>query len=245
MGKRQNFPKPDAFEPVPGWPEGHAWADQTGRCQAWDPVHGRQCLRRAIKNKRVCKKDGGASKGGIEHWNYQGKGTGRYMPSAIAPAFERALNDPDLLALNVDVATMEALINDQMQRIMNGDPTAVFGKMRQLWAQLWLATRRDDKKGVSRIRGELSDLFENGARQMAALDRLLDFTEQKRKLVDSEGKRREKMQEYVRAEQVAIVYRSLAMAVKKVEDDPDKLAAIADEFDRLLALNYLPGVTAD
>ncbi len=241
MGKRSNFPKPDDFRPVPDWPSDHTWHGQGNRCQAWNPVDGRQCMRRALKGKRVCKKDGGASLAGIAHPNYQGKGYSRYMPDPIAPAFQRALNDPDLLALNVDIATVEALIDDVMHRVTNGDPVALFKQMRNLWGSLWAATAREDSSGIRRIRGQFTNLLEEGAAQAAAVDTLLDLTEQKRKLVDTEGKRREKMQEYVRAEEVAVAYRALGLAVKKHEDDPVKLAAIADEFERLVALHYFAG----
>ncbi len=205
---------------------------------------GTPCQRAPMENGR-CNLHGGKSLKGIAHPNFQGKGYSRYIPGPLAPAFQRALDDPELLALNVDIATVESLIDDQMHRITDGDPMALFGKLKQFWASLWLATQREDKSGVARLRGRISDLLEDGAEQFAAVEMLLDLTEQKRKLVDTEGKRREKMQEFVRAEEMAVVFRALALAVKKHEKDPETLAAIGDEFDRVLALNNPAGITTD
>lgn len=239
MGVRQNFPKPTDFKPVPTWSEGHRWHGQAGRCQAWNPKHGRQCMQRALAGKRVCKFDGGKSPSGLAHYNFKNGDHSRYMPKNLAEAYTRALDDPDLLSLNTDIATVEALIDQSMRELESGDVASLFGQVGQLWTRLWPAVSREDREAVGRIREQLDGLIREGASKSVALAKLLDLTEQKRKLSETEAKRREKMEELVEAERVARDYRALVLAVKAVVDEPDKLLRIQTEFGRIIGIDHL------
>ena len=198
-------------------------------------------MRRAMQGKRVCSKDGGKSLQGIAHPNFK---TGRYtrsIPQKLLPAFERAINDPDLLALNQDIATVEAMIDDTLRTLETGDLAALFGEVRTLWSRLWPAVQREDREAVTRIRDRLGDLILLGASEALAVAKFLELTEQKRRLTESESRRREKMQEYLRAEDAAISYKALAMAVRNNVKDRDVLSSIADEFARIAGLAAIPG----
>lgn len=64
---------------------------------------------------------------------------------------------------------------------------------------------------------------------------IAELTEQRRKLVETERKRLVDMQQMITSEQAATLVAALTDAVRRHVDDPDTLAAIATEFDRLLA----------
>jgi len=236
---RQRFPKPKNYRASPTWPEGHRWHGLKGRCKAWNPKHGRQCLSRSVPDLDVCRKDGGASPRGLASPAFKDGRYSRYMPPRLAVAFERALADPELLSLTTDIATVETLINDTMEQLSAGDLAQTIGKVKDKWDQLWAAIRREDAKSAESIRVEMSALIDQGASQLQALSKFLDLTEQKRKLSETEARRREKMSELVEAERVARDYRALVLAVKAVEDDPAKLLRIQAEFGRIIGIDHL------
>lgn len=236
MGVTQNYPKPEDFEPVATWPEGHAWHGQPNRCQAWNPKHGRQCLGRATKGKRVCKDDGGKSRGGIASASFKHGKYSRYMPKALAPVFEAVMKDPDLLALNTDIASHEARIDQLFQSIEGGNPGKLWAEALKEWMGLWEATAREDAKDIMKHRNRLDSLLREGSGDVETWGLILETSEQKRKLIDTETKRREKMREYVRAEEAAYYYRALALAVKANIDDTSTLSAIADEFAKIVGM---------
>lgn len=188
---------------------------------------------------RKCYHHGGASLKGIAHPQFKDGRYSRYMPPKLAEAFTRALDDPDLLSLNTDIATVESLINEVMQDLQGGDLASLFGQVGQLWGRLWPAVQREDREAVARIREQLDGLIREGASKSATLMKFLDLTEQKRKLSETEAKRREKMQEMVEAERVARDYRALVLAVKAVVDEPDKLVRIQAEFGRIIGIDHL------
>jgi len=176
---------------------------------------------------------------GLAHPGFKDGRYSRYMPPRLAVAFERALADPELLSLTTDIATVETLINETMEQFAAGDLAETIGKIKEMWAQLWAAIRREDAKTAESIRVEMSVLIDQGASQLQALSKFLDLTEQKRKLSETEARRREKMSELVEAERVARDYRALVLAVKAVEDDPAKLLRIQAEFGRIIGIDHL------
>lgn len=232
--------KPDNFEPIDTWPEGHAWHGQPGRCQAWNPRHERQCMMRSVAGMNVCRLDGGKSLKGIASPSFEHGRYSRYMPKELAPVFKAVIEDPELLSLNVDIATFEARIDQLFQSITGGNPGKLWAKAMEEWTGLWEATAREDAKDIMKHRNQLDSLLREGVGDIETWDLILAATEQKRKLSDTETKRREKMREYVRAEEAAYYYRALALAVKANVDDTNVLSAIADEFAKIVGMaSYL------
>lgn len=243
MGKRQNFPKPDSFEPIPSWPDDHGWSGQLGRCQAWDPVHGRQCLRRAVKGKRVCKKDGGASLEGIGSPRFKHGRRSKVMPKVLAPMYEAAMADTELLDLRTDIATQDARIIELLGSLEEGNPGELWIEALKESTGLWEAVARKDDKDVATHRQRLGEILVTGSGQVSTWLMIQKHTDEKRKLVEAEGRRREKMQRSIQIEDAQYAYRGFVLAVKKHVKDPEILRAIADEWARTARLVDIPGAT--
>lgn len=100
------------------------------------------------------------------------------------------------------------------------------------------ASERDPE--LLNLRQEIA-LIDSRTGQLLELDdpdgwpEIVSLIEQRRKLVETERKRLVEMQQMITAEQAAVLIAALTDAVRRHVDDPDALAAIASEFDRLLA----------
>jgi len=206
------------------------------QCKAKSKQTGERCRCNAMKGMEVCYHHGGASLKGIASPSFKHGKYSRYMPKQLAPVFEAVIEDPDLLALNVDIASHEARIDQLFQSIEGGNPGEMWVQALREWTGLWEATARGDARDIMKHRNRIDTLLREGAGDVEVWGLILSASEQKRKLVETETKRREKMREYVRAEEAAYYYRALAMAVKRHVDDRDKLSSIADEFAKIVGM---------
>jgi len=150
--------------------------------------------------------------------------------------FEAVMKDPELLALNTDIASHEARIDQLFQSIEGGNPGKLWAEAMDEWMGLWEATAREDAKDIMKHRNRLDSLLREGSGDVEVWDLIFAASEQKRKLIETETKRREKMRQFIRAEDAAFHYRALALAVKEHVKDRDTLSAIADEFARIAGM---------
>ena len=197
-----------------------------------------------------CKLHGGKSLKGLAHPNFQGKGRSRYMPPIFKEAFEEASANPDLLDLSQDVATQEAIVVDLLGSLEKGEaPTRLVGSIRSEWRALWGAISREDRGAVAVHREQIGVLLGQASTVAATVDRIMSAQENKRKLVDTEDKRRERRRNYITQEQARFHYASLALAVKNaaeelIEDDKlrrELLNAISEGFIRIAGRPALAG----
>ena len=103
-----------------------------------------------------CYHHGGASLKGAALPQYKDGSRSKYMPKFLAPAFEEALNDPELLNLSGSIATQEAIIRDAIGSLQEGEaPTRLISKVRSEWQALWGAIGREDREAVAEHRKQI------------------------------------------------------------------------------------------
>ena len=197
-------------------------------CGARNSAHY-PCSNGQLENGR-CKYHFGNVPRGIAHYRFKDGRRSKYMPKPLLPAFQAALEDPELLSLNEDIATLDALINQEAGRIESGDPSAILEEAKILWQSLWKATQRGDKEAVNRFRARLEAKLEEGASDFSAIGRMLDFMEQKRKAAATEAKRRELMGAVIPIEFASERMRLLGRIVREEVKDRDTLARIAQRW---------------
>lgn len=203
------------------------------------------CSNPPLENGR-CKHHFGNAPKGIAHYNYKDGRRSKYMPSPLLPAFQAAMDDPELLSLNEDIATLDALINQEAGRIESGDPSALLAEAEKLWNSLSKAVRRGDKEAVQRFQGRLESTLTQGASDFTAISRMLEFMEQKRKAAATEAKRREMMGAVIPIEFASERMRLLGRIVREeVGDDRELLGRIAQRWSGAVGqLGYAGADTA-
>jgi hypothetical protein len=154
------------------------------------------------------------------------------------------MEDPELLSLNEDIATLDALINQEAGRIESGDPSALLAEAAKLWASLSKAVQRGDREAVQRFQSRLEATLKAGASDFTAISRILEFMEQKRKAAATEAKRREMMGALIPIEYASERLRLLGRIVREEVDDRDVLARIAQRWSGAIGQLGFTGANA-
>lgn len=162
---------------------------------------GFTCLKAPRDNGR-CPHHGGESTGPPM---VSGKRS-KYLPARLAERYAAALADPDLARFEEDIATVDALICDAIAGLDAEGAPARWAKAKQLYDQA-LA-------GDTAALRELGTVLKSGMDALSAEQRLLDLTEAKRKLVESEHRRAHKSETVV-LEREAIAFKALVLAIMR------------------------------
>ena len=193
---------------------------------------------------------GGKSLSGIAHPNYK---TGRYIKGLNgrkAEIVDNLLKDEDLLRLDDNIALLDLRIIDLVDSLMEGgNPAELWKQAMRSWKYMWRASAREDKEAVIKHRGELDEILRQGAREISTWDEIDDRTETRRRLVDTEMRRREKMQYLVMVEDALKDYMALGRTIRLAiaeADIPDNakqsiLDVIQDGFVRHMQIGAPSG----
>ncbi len=196
-----------------------------------------------MRGMQVCRHHGGKSLRGAAHPKFKDGKRSKHMPKFLAPAFAEALNDPDLLNLSESIAGQEAIIRDAYESLGKGEaPTRLVFEIRKNWRQFWEATGRGDQEMVAKLRAKIGTQLGEASTVAATIDRIQSAEETKRRLIDTEIKRRERMREHIIIEDAVLLYTQLVNANRKAilefdglskKDARRLLSSIVGEFARI------------
>lgn len=109
---------------------------ETPRCGA-KTRSGGSCQRFPVRGRERCPKHGGKTPRGpaSPHWKHGQRS--RYLPRGLRQRVERLISDPDLVALDLEVATVRGLIEAALERHVEGEKLpagtlALFDQLRRL-----------------------------------------------------------------------------------------------------------------
>jgi hypothetical protein len=177
---------------------------------------------------------GGTQPRGIASPNFK---HGRYckdrIPGAIREGYERAIADPDRLAVYEEVAILHARVQQLLNRLPNVDTSHRFAQVASAWKKLREAQRQKSQEGVVLAMGALDELIETGMVESRNDDvlwhEILDTFNTLRRLTVAETNRQVKMKALVSTEDAMRFARSILYAVQKHVHDPKALTAIEAE----------------
>ncbi len=179
---------------------------------------GFTCLKAPKPNGR-CPHHGGESTGPPITTGKRSK----YLPARLAERYNAALADPDLARFEEDIATVDALVCDAIAQLDAEGAPARWAKAKQLYDQA-LA-------GDTAALRELGTVLKSGIDALSAEQRLLELTEAKRKLVESEHRRAYKGETILLARE-AVAFKALMIGIFR--------EVVADEtIPRPLILNHV------
>jgi hypothetical protein len=158
----------------------------------------------------------------------------RHLPVRLSERYRESQHDPDLLNLQHEIALTDARITELVERIDVDGAGQLWQGLGYAYGELKTAHDDDDPEALEISIRRIGQLIHRAQSDTEAWDEVVPLVEQRRKLVDSESKRRVQMQQMITADQAVTLVAALTDAVRRHVDDPGVLAAIAAEFDRLL-----------
>lgn len=163
---------------------------------------------------------------------------GRYskdLPTRLAARYEEARTDPDLLNLNAEIHLTYAMLTEALRGMDQGEAGRLWRDLKTTWDALQEANRQRDGDAAKQALSEIGRLIARGVADAAARSEVLDIVERRRKLVESEAKRRTAMQQMITAERLMVLVSAVTDVVMRHVDDPRQRAAIAADIGALIS----------
>lgn len=179
-----------------------------------------------------CYHHGGKSPSGLAHPSTTHGRYSKDLPTRLAGRYERAASDPDLLRLDSEIHLLDTLLNERLAVLDSGESGRIWRELREAWKQYMAAraARPPDTAGMTDALDRVAELIQRGSADHGARQEITDLVERRRKLVDSEGKRRVQMQQVMTVEQATLLVSVMANSVRRHVDDPEARAAISRDI---------------
>jgi hypothetical protein len=164
--------------------------------------------------------------------------TGRYskfLPTRLAAEYERAAHDPELLALRHELAVVDVRINDLLSRVDTGEAGGLWHHARAAWQTFKQAQAEDRPLMQARAAVELDGLLEQAVGDDGAWHEIIQFIEQRRKLVESEVKRLVVMQQMMTKEKAMLWLSAVVAILKRHITDRETLQKISLDLKALVS----------
>jgi hypothetical protein len=201
---------------------------------------GERCRAIAVKGTTKCKFHGGRSLRGVGHPSFQHGRYSKDLSTQLAARADRALHDPQLLSLAEDIAVNQALLGEALQRLGTGESGATWRAVRETYEAMRLAIARGDTDAMQREFDALGTLMRQGVGEAATRRELRELEETHAKLIQTQVKTLQTMQQMITVQQnqlmLGALYKALAAAVQAHTDVASGrkiLMAVGAEMTRL------------
>ncbi|MGB3330234.1 MAG: hypothetical protein WBA46_14840 [Thermomicrobiales bacterium] len=188
-----------------------------------------------------CYMHGGATPGGAASPHFKHGRYSKHLPTTLAQRYEAAVRDPDLLSLSDDIAVLEVRLGDMMDDLSNGDAALVGGQLKDAYSMLVSAHHEKNAGEMEDAILAIGQAIRASSKTAEQWRLMSELMEQRRKLADTERKRRVDMQTMVSAEQVYTIVKSLAEAVRSQVNDRKMLQSILGDFERVMSVPAVGG----
>lgn len=192
-------------------------------CTARSKRTGQPCKNPAVLGSHTCRFHGGHSPKGIASAKFKTGKYSQFLPARLSARYERALKDPDLLAMREAVALVEARAEDLLSRLDTGEAGAVWKQMHVDVTSLSYAMRIGDRQGTTKAYLSLLDTIKRGEQDYATWNDISKALAQLQSLKESERRRMIEAKQVITSEQAFVLIGAIISVVKDAEDDPVKL----------------------
>lgn len=164
------------------------------QCTAKSKQSGKRCKRYASPGHTVCMMHGSRTPSGIASATYK---TGLYsksLPARLGSQYQELLNlGNEIFRIDDETAVMTTLIQEQLDRIDEGESAATWKKLRDLYDEMAIVGAIPNKTPAdiaefNNLFARIGRIVNYGAAQWMARAEAVRLIEQKRKLVADERK---------------------------------------------------------
>lgn len=206
----------------------------TAHCTATAKATGERCRQPAVKGSTKCRMHGGTSPTGIGSPRFR---TGRYskeMPARLAARYGEALADSKLLELRDEIALVQSRQAELLTHLDVNLALRHWQNARIAYGEVMAASARQDAEALQAALAVLGRALDAGSNDYAVWNEILETSEHRRRLVESEHKRLVAMQQMISTEQAMVLLARVVDTVRRHVADRDTLAAISADFRTIL-----------
>lgn len=204
------------------------------QCSANSKRTGERCRDKAMRGHSVCYHHGGATPRGFANPNTKHGKYSKFLPDSLAKNYNKALHDPDLLALRDAIALFESRLLDVLKRVNAGESGRLWKMLQAAYNAMLEARAQNDGAQVAARLNDIGSLIQRGIADYAAWGEVREVVEQGRKLRETEHKRLVAMQMMVSKEEQMNLVAALVSMVRRHISDRDTLAAISTDLIGIL-----------
>jgi hypothetical protein len=205
------------------------------RCKAKNR-QGNRCKQPVEPGMEVCRFHGGKSLKGRAHPNFKHGRYSRHIPARMLATYEAAAKDPELLSMTSEIALLDARLADVLTRVDAGESGRLWKSLRSEYDAYLAEGRKGTEESLAKARehgNNVDNLIRRGLADWSSWAEITSLVEARRKVVDSEAKRRVQMHQTLSLEQMLVLMESIYAVVAEHVDDPGTLAAIGHGIDHL------------
>lgn len=228
-------------KPCPGKPENFILTPQGGwahRCWGKRRDTQERCKRPAAHGTKYCRRHGAMVPKGPAHYNYKA-GTSRKdqwlakLKPQTQATYLAALNDPDLLNCEAEIAALGVRLGEIVERIDAGhaDPLALEAAFDMLEHGIKSDNTAMMKGGLTQLR----ELIKGDAANARSWQSFASFAEKKQRLIESERKRAIEANLYLTREQAQAFGHALLQSVARHVQDKAAVVRIVEDISVIAA----------
>lgn len=159
------------------------------------------------------------------------------MPKDLAEKAGAALSDPNLISLDEDIATMEALILTELEQLSQGTPTILFEQLTEEFSRLRDTEKAKQIAVVSEDRlVRIGEILEAGMTFESRRDTIVKLQESKAKITRVELQRRHYLQNHVDAVALRVMFQAVLADIRECVRDPDDRRRLGERLVNRAAL---------
>ena len=195
----------------------------------------RACRGGLVPGANRCKFHGGASLRGLASPTLTHGRYSRSLPTRLQAKYLESIADEDLLAMNQEMALLDARIGDILTRVDIGEAGATWKDLTSAFLHFERATARHDNATAARALTDVKGLIQRGQQDWDAWTSILTLIEQRRKLVETERRRRVDMKQMMNAETAMLLVSAILSVIREHVTDRRILTKIGNDVSRLIS----------
>lgn len=194
---------------------------------------GTECRNAPMENGR-CKYHGGLTPKGPNHPNFIHGRYSKYLPESMSIIVDDMMTSPDHLNQREQIAILDALLVENLREVHVGGGGEIWDQLKKLKDDYIRAQNRKRPADMVVIVNEVMDVIESGYGRILAMREARDTIESRRRVTESERKRRIEEDEMIPVDRVVVLLTRIGDTIQRHVSEEDSRRAIVDEIRQSL-----------
>lgn len=199
------------------------------------------CKGKPMLNSR-CRYHGGTTPKGLLHPSFRTGRYSKYLPGELGDRFELARNDAELISLNEEIALVDTHLTERIEKIYAGESKDFwkilkhkFFRLEDSINQVLDKSDESNSQELLALTETFGDTLHAGAKVFQVFEQIQPMIEMRRKLVESEAKRRKDLDQNITVDKAMAIIRTLSDIVNRNVTDTKQRLAISEELAKIVA----------